>query len=197
MALNERLRDRILDDLSGQFAQDRLGMEEYEQRVKAVSSARDDHELIKINADILPAHRYLVDTGLQSSPGNGIQAGPGRVMVNYGEAPKHDDAVAIFSGCDRRGQFLAPRKIDAVAIFGGCNIDLRQAAIPADGMELEVAAIFGGCTIILPEGVNAEIQGVGIFGGFNKPQAHFDSTGPRVRINGAAIFGGVEIRIQP
>ena len=196
MAMNEKMRDRILDDLSTQFAQDRLGLEEYEQRVKAVSAARDDQELLRVNADILPAHRYLGNTAPAPSGGNSVRSGNGQVMINYGEAPKHDDAVAIFSSSDRRGEFLAARKIDAVSIFGGTNIDLRLAAIPVDGMEIEVAAIFGGCTIILPEGVTPEITGVGIFGGFNKPHPRFDSGGPRIKINGAAIFGGVDIRIQ-
>jgi hypothetical protein len=117
-------------------------------------------------------------------------------MVNYGDAPKKQDLVAIFSGSDMAGEFLAPRRLDSVSIFGGANIDLRKAAIPADGMEIEVAAIFGGCTILLPAGVNPEITGMGIFGGFNKPRASYGSSGPRLRINGVALFGGVDIRIQ-
>ena len=196
MGLNEKLRDRILDDLSTQFSQDRLGMEEYEQRVKAVSAARDDNELIKINADILPAHAYLQAQDRGTPPAAGVKACPGQLMINYGEAPKHHDAVAIFSSSELNGEFLAAQKLDAVAIFGGTIIDLRKAAIPVDGMTIEVAAIFGACTIILPPGANTQISGVGIFGGFNKPRASFDTGGPRITISGAAIFGGVDIRFQ-
>ena len=198
MALNEQLRDRILDDLSGQFAQDRLGLDEYEQRVKAISAARDDQELLRVNADILPPHRYLGNQAPVPGGGNRpgkLQTGPGSVILNYGEAPKRQDAVAIFSSADLNGEFLAPHKLEAVSIFGGTNIDLRRAAIPATGMEIEATAIFGGCTILLPEGVSTEITGVGIFGGFNKPKPSFDSSGPRIKINGSAIFGGVDIRI--
>ena len=192
MALHEQLRDRILDDLSSQFAQDRLGLDEFEQRVKAVSAARDDQELIKINADILPAHRYLGELGPVTSP---ISPGSALVRINHGAAPRHQDAVAIFSSTDLRGEFLAPHTLDAVAIFGGATIDLRQAAIPADGMNIDAAAIFGGCTILLPEGVTPEITGVGIFGGLNKPPVMTNTGGPRIRINGAAIFGGIDIRL--
>jgi hypothetical protein len=164
MAMNEQLRNRILDDLSGQFAQDRLGLDEYEQRVRAVTAARDDQELLKVNADILPPHHYVGQGSLApsagSSPQSRVQPGFGNALINYGEAPKHQDAIAIFSSSDLTGEYLAPRKLDAVAIFGGTNIDLRRAAIPAEGMEIEAAAIFGGCTIILPEGVTPEVSGV-------------------------------------
>ena len=194
MAINEKLRQRILDDLSSNFSLDRIGMEEYEQRVQAVTSAKDDLELVSINSDILPATRYQ-GTDSRGSPDLRHSNG-GTALINHGTAPAHKDCIAIFSGSDLNGEFLAPRKLDAVSIFGGINIDLRKAAIPADGMTIDAAAIFGGVNILLPEGTRAQVDGVAIFGGFTQPPGSYNETGPLIKISGAAIFGGVDVRYQ-
>lgn len=194
MAINENLRQRILDDLSGTFSQDRIGIDEYEQRVQAVTAAKDDRELIAINADILHPEHYAGNNS--NSKADIKMSQRGQAMINYGIAPSHKDSIAIFSGSDLNGEFLAPRKMDSVAIFGGINIDLRRAAIPADGMTIEAVAIFGGVNIIVPEGVQIQVDGVAIFGGFTRPQASFAESGPLIKITGAAIFGGVEVRFK-
>ena len=193
MLVQEPLRQKILDELSTQFSQDKIGMDEYEQRVKAVSNAKDDIELIAINSDIIPPARYQGNStgnpSLRSSPGSSA-------IINYGDAPGHKDCVAIFSGSELNGEFLAPRRMDAVSIFGGIDIDLRKAAIPQAGMSIDAVAIFGGVNIVVPDGVRVQVDGVAIFGGYNRPQSSYNESGPLIKISGAAIFGGVDIKFK-
>jgi len=194
MPVNENLRQRILDDLSSNFSQDRIGIDEYEQRVQAVTAAKDDLELVAVNADILSPTRYQ---GGNSGINAEVRPGPiGSAMINYGTSPAHKDSIAIFSSADLNGEFLAPRKIDAVSIFGGTNIDLRRAAIPLNGMTIEAVAIFGGITILVPSGTRVQVDGAAIFGGFTRPPSSYEDSGPLIKITGAAIFGGVEVRYK-
>lgn len=187
MPTNEQLRQRILDDLSGQFAHDRIGLEDYERRVGAVAAARDDRELVALNADILPAERYRSATPA---------AAGAACRVYDGESPATEHFVAIFSGSNLEGEFKAPRKLDALCIFGGVNIDLRKAAIPADGMVIDTVAVFGGVEILVPPGVRVQVEGVAVFGGYNRPRASLDESGPLIRVRGVALFGGVDIKVK-
>lgn len=174
------LRERIIDDLSRLYAEDRLSEDEFETRVAALTRTEGRERLLALNADILPPERY---------------AAPARQpMASPDSSDERRDLVGIFSGSSLKGIFDCPGHISAAAIFGGVDIDLRKAAIPADGVTIEVAAIFGGVDIRLPDHVRVVCDGVAIFGGIEKPASMGDPAGPLVRIQGTAIFGGVDVK---
>jgi hypothetical protein len=78
------------------------------------------------------------------------------------------------------------------------TLDLRPAKLAPEGAEVDVMAAFGGAQIIVPEGWPVEFSGVPVFGGFTDKTSHTTGeTGPRLRIKGTAIFGGVEAKNTP
>lgn len=80
------------------------------------------------------------------------------------------------------------------AIFGGLDIDLRGSVISED-IVINVGCIFGGMDIFIPENVNVEICATPVFGGVaNKTGRPFTPGIPTVFINGAAVFGGIDIK---
>lgn len=104
--------------------------------------------------------------------------------------------MAIFSGTDRKGVWNPPRKLHTIAVFGGSDIDLRDARIPPGGMRIIAFALFGAVDIIVPDGVRVEASGGGIFGAFeghDQPES-YESDAPVIRVEGAAIFGAVEVK---
>lgn len=100
---------------------------------------------------------------------------------------------AIFSGQDIRcdGEEFHGAKLTAV--FGGMEFDLRNAVI-ADDCVIEVCAVFGGIDIFLPENVGVKISSTSIFGGIENKRAGARSTGSTVYVQGAAVFGGVDLK---
>jgi predicted membrane protein len=113
---------------------------------------------------------------------------------------------ALFGGVERRITSLDFKGGAITAIFGGIEIDLRQAGMTEDTVELTINAVFGGCEIRVPEAWEVVGYGQGIFGGY------VDSTKPRdfqaealtgtvagstrkaLILRGVALFGGVEIK---
>jgi hypothetical protein len=97
---------------------------------------------------------------------------------------------------------------EVVAIFGGYEIDLTEAAMAGDQIEIEAVNIFGGGEIRVPYGWEVYMQTVGIFGGCGDRTRHPDPVPPgakfpdgspvpqpkRLIVRGVAIFGGLTVR---
>ncbi|MBI4916610.1 MAG: protein kinase [Acidobacteria bacterium] len=107
--------------------------------------------------------------------------------------------VAVFGGRTKTGKWYPPRTIRAVAAFGGVELDLRNAEFQPGVTTIYTVAMFGGVEVYLPTGMYADINGTGIFGGFDE-SASSEGRPPQggkpwVRIRGAAMFGGVDVRV--
>jgi hypothetical protein len=180
------LRDAVVEELTGQFANDRITMEEFERRVEAANSARTRVGLESLIADLAP---------LPSKKPQKVAEENLPYRVNRGTVPDASASVAIFSGTERRGAWVAPKNFVALSIFGGSKIDLREAELPPDGMAIDVLCLFGGTDIIIPEGVNIVVQGFGLFGGFSRraPERHYPGA-PTITVRGLALFGGAEVK---
>ena len=107
---------------------------------------------------------------------------------------------AIFGGGKRRVDSADFKGGDLFAFFGGVDLDLSRGCIipPAGEAVIEANAIFGGVELRVPESWRVDIQGMGIFGGFEDktlpPRDPLPDNAPRLVINGYAIFGGVSIK---
>jgi uncharacterized protein DUF1707 len=103
--------------------------------------------------------------------------------------------IAIFSGIERRGRWRVPRRSFVLSLFGGSDLDLRHAEIDSDAVTIVVFDIFGGTDIYVPEGVDVDMGGFGLFGGVDehgadKPPRH---GAPLVRVRAFALFGGTDV----
>ena len=123
----------------------------------------------------------------------GVVAGDPRTSLNE---------FALFGGVERRITTQDFKGGVLTAIFAGIEIDLRQAAITADTIELTVNAIFGGCEIRVPENWEIIAHGQGIFGAYVDstksrdlpPEAFAGTSRKALILQGVAFFGGVEIK---
>ena len=119
----------------------------------------------------------------------------GRHQTDERDEPQ---AFAVFGGQNLASGSQQFKGASLTALFGGVTLDLRPAKLAPEGAEVDVMAAFGGAQIIVPEGWPVEFNGVPVFGGFTDKTAHTaGETGPRLRIRGTAIFGGVEAKNTP
>jgi len=183
-------REQIADILRAAAGDGRLEIDELEERLEQVFSAKTYGELEPIVRDLPAAQAPLPPVGITPST-----ARAGLPSARIGGTPSGTSAVAIFGGAERRGNWVVPNKFAAVAVFGGVDIDLREARFESQHVEITAVAIFGGIDIKVPDDVVVEVEGAGVFGGFGRPSDTPEPGpgAPRVRINGAAVFGGVDV----
>lgn len=107
--------------------------------------------------------------------------------------------VAIMGGAERKGSWGPPENLYVVAVMGGTLLDFREAQLGPGVTTVNVLALMGGVEIIVPPGLRVESHGIGIMGGFGHAtqRAEAAEDGPVLRITGAAIMGGVEIKERP
>lgn len=79
-------------------------------------------------------------------------------------------------------------------IMGGCEIDLRNAEMEGDSMELEISSIMGGIEIWVPKHWQVVMKGSPIMGSIENKTTPPDNPVKRLFIKGSAIMGGVEIK---
>ena len=104
-------------------------------------------------------------------------------------APQEGRVLALFGTERREGAWVAPRLMLVRSIFGETRLDLREATLPVEGMEIDCWALAGSIRLILPPGVRVDAVGVGIVGEFtDRSEPGVDPTAPVVRIRGTAML---------
>jgi hypothetical protein len=183
MRASDADRQRVVALLQSACADGRLTIGEFDERSAAAYGARTQDQLAELTRDLVPA------TATGTAP-----------VPPYAGAPPSSAApiVAVFSGARRVGRWRPARRETAVAVFGGVELDLRDAELPAGGMELSAWAVFGGVDVIVPEGTHVELSGVAVFGG-RDVRGGEGPAGPDpfvLRVHAVAVFGGVNVKVR-
>ncbi len=78
--------------------------------------------------------------------------------------------------------------------MGGAEIDLTAADIQNRAV-LDVSAVFGGVKLVVPSDWDVQNKATAIFGGVEDKRTALSAFHSKVLvIDGAAVFGGVEIK---
>jgi hypothetical protein len=196
MLASDADRAKYADFLGDAFAEGRLTHEEYEERLAAAMSARTYGDLLPVLADLPNAGMPVpMPPATARVPATSAARDPGGWYAVGASTENSSTAVAIFGGSARKGQWVVPATTNAFAMFGGVELDLRSATFAAERCEIMAVAVMGGVEITVPVGLNVEIDGIGIFGGFDqKAEGPGVPGAPTLRIRGLAFFGGVEVK---
>ncbi|MFJ7078124.1 DUF1707 domain-containing protein [Streptomyces sp. NPDC098781] len=185
-------RERVAEVLRDALAEGRLDMEEFEERLDTTYKARTYGELAPITRDLPVGEVAVPKVDMVKKPGAVDGSWAGRIVGGEGSSTW---GVAVMSGFQRKGRWTAPRRFNCFAFWGGGEIDLREANFADRVIEINCVAIMGGIEVIVPPGVEVEVRGVGIMGGFDHREDGVpgDSGGPRVIVTGFAFWGGVGV----
>jgi hypothetical protein len=186
-----KARERTVEVLCRHFAEDNVTVEEFEALLDGAYSAGTLDEL---------------DGTLRGLPVLAPQASPeftGQLPLIERADPatvrQHGVQVAIMGGSDRKGEWTPPRHLYTVAVMGGAGLDFREARLAPGVTEVTVVALMGGVEILVPPGLGVQTHGVCLLGGFDAlDQASSDPSpdAPRLKINGLACMGGVEVKVR-
>ena len=182
-------RERVANVLREAAGDGRLTMEELDERLDAVYTA-------KTYAELEPITRDLPATGTAHAP---VPAQSSAVQESrIGGVASSEGAFAILGGFSRKGDWVVPKDFTAFAFMAGGEIDLREARFAEPVVTIHVVAIMAGIEITVPEDVTVRVTGIGIMGGFDHgASATGAAGGPTIIINGVALMGGVEVRRRP
>jgi hypothetical protein len=185
----EERRERIVQLLSRHVAADHLTLEEFERRVDIAHRTRTLAELDALLGDLPALERPAAPA-----------ASARRVGATNPAPEERRFLVAIMGGTERRGAWTPARHNTVFAFMGGAELDFRDARMAPGVTELTIIAMFGGVELIVPPDLPVEANGVAIMGGFahaaEEPRASADPNAPRLRINGLALMGGVDIQVR-
>lgn len=180
-ALRHR-RELTIARLCEHFASDHLEAEELEELIdrahKAETIAALDSLLVGLPEVVQPTT-------------------PGRTVAPLAGSGERQLILAVMGGAERKGAWTPAPNIYVTTLMGGTVLDFRQAQLAPGVTNVYVLAIMGGVEIIVPPELRVESNGIGIMGGFDhagQPEAQSASGGPVLRVSGAAIMGGVEIK---
>jgi hypothetical protein len=198
-------RGRFADVIGDAFAEGRLTREEYEERLSATMAARTVADLVPVLDGLPPAIAAAALAPLVGGPGALPAPQAQRVAATgtqwwpvEGSSASSSAVVAIFGGASRKGEWVVPAQLTAFAMFGGVELDLTRVTFAQAESEIIAVAVMGGVEITVPEGLTVQVDGIGIFGGFDqKAEGPGEPGAPVLRIKGAALFGGVEIKRKP
>lgn len=182
-ALRHR-RERTIARLCEHFAVDHLEAEELEELIDRAHQARS-----------LAALDHL----LEGLPELRADPGAGNAVARPVDRDSQQVVIAMMGGAERKGVWTPSETNYVVAVMGGSLLDFREANLPPGDTNVVVVAIMGGVEIIVPPGLRVESNGMGIMGAFEHvgQAGEAGPGGPVLRISGAAVMGGVEIKVRP
>ncbi|NUR90424.1 MAG: DUF1707 and DUF2154 domain-containing protein [Nonomuraea sp.] len=181
-------REAVVEQLREASVEGRLTLTELTDRTEAAYSAKTHAELALLTQDL---------------PGGASPAPKpaGTFQQQMQRARKW--IVGVLSENKRRGSWRIDEEIGATAVLGEVQIDLREAEVRTDVVDIMAIAVLGTVKIIVPDGVYVDLDGVAVLGE-RKVQVDQPPRGmnvPVVRIHGYAVLGEIKIigdsRAQP
>lgn len=195
MRASDADREHVADVLRQAASDGRLSLTELEDRIEALYAAKTYADFEPVVRD-LPGDLPLPPAAMPLARRADAAPSPaGRV----GGTPGMSRVKAVFSGVVRRGDWVVPKHYWIKAVFGGAELDLREATLEAQDVEITVKAVFGGVNIVVPDDIRVVVDGDGYFGAFNDEASRRQPGhgAPTVRVNGKAVFGGVNVQRKP
>ena len=184
LRISDTDRDRAAEVLREAHAQGRISIDELDERLTSVYNAKTFADLVPVTRD-LPATQ---DAATAPAPARGRIGGTARFKLS----------LAILGGASREGQWVVPPEYTAVATLGGIKLDMRDATFAEAETTIKAVAVMGGMEITVPEDADVEIGAFGLMGGVDHGGEGPGAPGaPRIRINGVAVMGGIEVKRAP
>lgn len=183
-------RERAVMTLGRAAGEGRLDVDELEERLQAAYAARTHAELERLLADV----------------GGAVEAGPAgrapapapeprvRVVPSGGGATSW--IVSIMGGNERTGRWRLAERCNVVNFMGGSELDLTDAELSNQAIEINVFTFMGGFEIRVPNGADVQVSKFAFMGGHEVALGSEPPPpgAPVVRIRLFTMMGGGEVR---
>jgi Domain of unknown function (DUF1707) len=169
---SDRDREHVAELLREAGAEGRIDTAEFDERLAAAYAAKTYATLDVLTRD-LPATAPTAQAPARSGRRSGL-------------------AFSLLSGFARKGAWTVPPVFTAACLGGGGLLDLSEARFAEKETRIRAFALCGGMKILLPDDVDADVNGFGLMGLFTRKANGPGAPGaPRVTVRGFALFGGI------
>ncbi len=179
MRASDSEREAVVERLRIASTEGRLTLAELTDRTEAAYLAQTQGELAQITAD-LPG----------GAPIPAYAPSPAKPM---GKARQW--FVAVMGDTKRKGKWRIESEIGAVAVMGDVTIDLREAEVRSNEIDIVATCVMGDIKIIVPDGVDVQLSGVTIMGDkkVRVVEAPPGQHAPVVRVRGYVVMGDIKV----
>ncbi|MET9336237.1 MULTISPECIES: DUF1707 SHOCT-like domain-containing protein [unclassified Nonomuraea] len=103
--------------------------------------------------------------------------------------------VAIMGDSKRRGKWRIDQELGAVAVMGDVLLDLREAEVRTNTIDVTAVSVMGDVKIIVPDGVDVDLDGMAVMGDkkVDVLEAAPGMNVPVVRVHAYAVMGDVKV----
>jgi len=182
LRISDTDRDRTAEVLREAHAHGRITVDELDERLTSVYSA-------KTYADLVPITRDLPAVKDAATPPQNARSS------RIGGTPRFRMSLAILGGASRDGAWVVPPEYKAIATLGGIKLDMSDSTFAESETVIRAYAVLGGMEITVPADAEVDVGAVGIIGGVDHgAEGPGAPGGPRIRIVGVAVMGGIEVK---
>jgi hypothetical protein len=182
LRISDTDRDRTAEVLREAHAHGRITVDELDERLTSVYSA-------KTYADLVPITRDLPAVKDAATPPQNARSS------RIGGTPRFRMSLAILGGASRDGAWVVPPEYKAIATLGGIKLDMSDSTFSEPETVIRAYAVLGGMEITVPADAEVDVGAVGIMGGVDHgAEGPGVPGGPRIRIVGVAVMGGIEVK---
>jgi hypothetical protein len=165
-------REAVVERLREATADGRLDLAEFEERMAAAYRAKTFAELAPLTTDLEAA----------------APSGPAEITLH-----------AVGSSVSRRGQWVVPRKVSVKGKAGSTLLDLTQARLQSQDIEIALDASAGSVTIIVPPGTQVDTSDLRTNFGSTNIRTDTPAESPslpklRLTLTGTCHMGSVTVR---
>ena len=170
-------RERTVSVLRHSGANGQLTVDELDERVELAYAAKTRGELERLTQDL-----------------GETRDRPENVPVRPGEDGTHW-VISVMGGSDRKGHWRVGPSVTVLNLMGGSNLDLNDAELAADVVEMRVYSLMGGSEIRVPEGLAVQVSEFAFMGGNDISRGSSrPGDGPLLRLKMISIMGGSSLR---
>jgi hypothetical protein len=170
-------RERTAQVLRTSGANGQLTVDELDERVEAAYAAKTRGQL----------EQLVQDLGDTRERPDDVPVRPGDEGTRW--------VISVMGGSDRKGRWRVGRSVTVLNFMGGSNLDLNDAELAGDVVEMRVYSLMGGSEIRVPEGLDVEVSEFAFMGG--NDISHGEAAragGPLLRLKMISIMGGSSLR---
>ncbi|ASU86081.1 DUF1707 domain-containing protein [Nocardiopsis gilva YIM 90087] len=162
-------RERVFDVLRSAVEDGRLDISEFEERAERVYRARTLGELPEITRDLVPTEKQPIQ-------------------------PHSGPITAFFGDVRRSGRWVLRTEEYVVAVGGNADVDLREALMMRNRVQVNAFSLFGRVRIRVPEGIDVRMGGRAFLGRrTSSARPPEESDAPVLEIAGFSLFGSVSV----
>ena len=199
-------RERAIEALTNLFAEDRISMDEFENRLDRLYKARTPEELDDL---VVTGPTRAAERGQKVTPAGALDTSsvfdPSAQVPAPFDYPRPseiaplDRVLTIMGETKRLGEWTPPRRLETFVLMGTITLDLREARLGPGVTEIHVTAIMGEVKVLVPPTIRVEGHVSAIMGAFSDQSSEMPDAPrgvPTVRVTGTAFMAEVGVRVR-